>query len=48
MPEVGHDDFAGVDLTGKIAVVVSGGPANVSGALKSHAQGDRSRILACR
>jgi hypothetical protein len=48
MPEVGHDDFAGIDLTGKIAVVVSGGPANVSGALKAHARGDRSRILAER
>jgi Zn-dependent M28 family amino/carboxypeptidase len=48
MPEEGHDDLAGVDLKGKIAVVVSGGPDNVSGALKAHARRDRSRILAER
>lgn len=45
MPEAGHDDFAGVDLKGKIAVFVSGGPADVSGALKAHARRDRARLL---
>jgi Zn-dependent M28 family amino/carboxypeptidase len=44
MPEAGHDDFAGLDLKGKILVVISGGPANISGALKSHARSERSRI----
>jgi Zn-dependent M28 family amino/carboxypeptidase len=48
IPEAGHDDFAGVDLKGKIAVVVSGGPENISGALKAHARRDRTRILAER
>lgn len=48
MPEEGHDDFAAVDLRGKIAVVVSGGPDNVSGAMKAHARGDRLRVLAER
>ena len=48
MPESGHDDFAGVDLRGKIAVVVSGGPADISGALKSHARRDRARLLSER
>jgi Zn-dependent M28 family amino/carboxypeptidase len=48
IPEAGHDDFAGVDLSGKIAVVVSGGPENISGALKAHARRDRTRILAER
>jgi Zn-dependent M28 family amino/carboxypeptidase len=48
MPEAGHDDFAGVDLRGKIAVFVSGGPASVSGALKSHARAERARLLAER
>ncbi|HEU0134079.1 MAG TPA: M28 family metallopeptidase [Allosphingosinicella sp.] len=48
MPEAGHDDFAGIDLKGKIAVVVSGGPANVSGALKAHARRDRARLLSER
>jgi Zn-dependent M28 family amino/carboxypeptidase len=45
MPESGHDDFAGVDLAGKIAVVISGGPAEISAALKSHARSQRSRLL---
>jgi hypothetical protein len=46
LPEAGHDDFAGRDLTGKIAVVIQGaGPTELSGALKSHARADRSRLL---
>ncbi|HYJ30999.1 MAG TPA: M28 family metallopeptidase [Allosphingosinicella sp.] len=48
MPEAGHDDFAGMDLRGKIAVYVAGGPASVSGALKSHARAERARLLAER
>ena len=45
IPEAGHDDFAGVDLRGAVAVVISGGPANISGALKSHARDQRVRLL---
>ena len=45
IPEAGHDDFAGVDLRGAVAVVISGGPANISGALKSHARDQRARLL---
>lgn len=48
IPEAGHDDFAGVDLKGKIAVVVGGGPAEISGALKAHARRDRARFLSER
>ncbi|HEX8225830.1 MAG TPA: M28 family metallopeptidase [Allosphingosinicella sp.] len=48
MPEAGHDDFAGLDLKGKIAVVISGGPVDVSGALKAHARRDRARLLSER
>jgi Zn-dependent M28 family amino/carboxypeptidase len=48
LPEAGHDDFAGVDLQGKIAVVISGGPTDLPGALKSHARRDRMRILSER
>jgi Zn-dependent M28 family amino/carboxypeptidase len=48
MPEAGHDDFAGIDLNGKIAVVISGGPPEVSGALKAHARRNRVRLLAER
>jgi Zn-dependent M28 family amino/carboxypeptidase len=46
IPEAGHDDFAGLDLKGKVAVYISGGPAHISGALKSHARSERSKILA--
>ncbi len=38
LPEQGHDDFAGLDLKGKIVVVLAGGPSRLSGALKSHAR----------
>jgi Zn-dependent M28 family amino/carboxypeptidase len=46
LPEAGHDDFAGLDLKGKIVVVISGGPADISGALKSHARSERGKWLA--
>ncbi|HEY1875928.1 MAG TPA: M28 family metallopeptidase [Rhizomicrobium sp.] len=45
MPGRGHDDFAGQDLKGKIAVVLSGGPADLSGALKSNARSERNKDL---
>ena len=48
MPSVGHDDFAGVDLRGKIAVYVSGGPTTVPGSVKAHARAQRARLLAER
>lgn len=48
MPEAGYSDLEGLDLRGKIAVVVSGGPTEISGALKSHARRDRARLLAER
>lgn len=38
LPEQGHDDFADIDLKGKIVVVLAGGPKRLSGALKSHAR----------
>ncbi len=46
LPEAGHDDFAGLDVRGKIVVVLSGGPATISGALKSYARSERSTWLA--
>lgn len=46
LPEAGHDDFAGLDVKGKIVVVLSGGPAALSGALKSHARSERAKWLA--
>jgi len=49
LPEAGHDDLAGVDLRGRIAVAMAGnGPAGIAGALKSHARAERSRLLAER
>lgn len=37
LPEEGVDDFAGVDLKGKVAVVMRGGPSTLSGALRAYA-----------
>ena len=45
LPKLGHDDFAGQDLKGKIVVVISGGPAELSGALKSYARSERNKQL---
>ncbi|MBZ4410647.1 M28 family peptidase [Myxococcus sp. XM-1-1-1] len=47
IPEAGHDDLAGVDLKGKIAVYLQGGPAHVSGPLRAHhsSQAERTKAL---
>jgi len=42
----GYDDFAGLDLKGKIAVVISGGPDNISAPIKSDARAGRATKLA--
>lgn len=41
----GADDFSGVDLKGKIAVVISGGPADLPGPMKSANRSDRNKFL---
>lgn len=48
VPEMNYDDFAGLDLRGKIAVYVSGGPSSIPGPLSSHYQsaGERGKFLA--
>jgi Zn-dependent M28 family amino/carboxypeptidase len=38
VPEEGYDDFAGLDLKGKIAVIFAGSPAGMPSALAAHAQ----------
>jgi Zn-dependent M28 family amino/carboxypeptidase len=38
VPEMNYDDLAGLDLRGKVAVVLSGSPAEIPGALSSHYQ----------
>lgn len=37
-PDAGHDDLTGLDLTGKIAVYISGTPAGITGAPAAHYQ----------
>ncbi len=48
LPDQGYDDFAGLDLRGRIVVVLSGGPAELSGPLKANARFARTRLLAER
>ena len=38
VPEAKYDDLAGIDLKGKIAVMLAGGPKSIPGPLKSHYQ----------
>lgn len=35
-PEQGYDDYAGIDLTGKVALVFGGAPANFPPAIRAH------------
>lgn len=46
LPAQGHDDFAGVDLKGKIAVVIAGGPADIAAPVKAASRAARVRMLA--
>jgi len=48
LPKQGHDDFAGQDFKGKIVVVLSERPADLSGALKSNARSERNTELGVR
>ena len=48
IPESNYDDFAGLDLNGKIAVIFSGSPAQIPGALASHYQTMAERWKALR
>jgi len=43
IPEKNYDDFAGLDLKGKIAVSMQGSPAEMPGALASHYQSTREK-----
>lgn len=47
IPEAKHDDLKGLDLKGKIAVFLSGGPASIAGPLKAHysSAGERWKAL---
>ncbi len=48
LPSKGYDDLEGLDLKGKIAVVISGGPAEIAGPIKSNARFNRIEVLAKR
>jgi Peptidase family M28 len=43
VPEMKYDDFAGLDVRGKIVVMIGGGPSNIPGPLKAHYQNARER-----
>ena len=43
IPELDHDDFAGLDVKGKVVVHLSGSPRNVPGALSAHYQSAAER-----
>ncbi|MEZ5418896.1 MAG: M28 family metallopeptidase [Vicinamibacterales bacterium] len=48
IPEVGHDDFAGLDLKGKVVVYLAGAPPGVPGALSAHYQSAAERWATLR
>jgi Zn-dependent M28 family amino/carboxypeptidase len=48
VPEQKYDDLAGLDLKGKIAVVVNGAPSEIAGALAAHYQSSAERWKAFR
>jgi Zn-dependent M28 family amino/carboxypeptidase len=43
IPEVDHDDFAGLDVKGKVVVYLAGSPRSVPGALSAHYQSAAER-----
>ncbi|MEZ5293104.1 MAG: M28 family metallopeptidase [Vicinamibacterales bacterium] len=43
VPEAQHDDFAGLDVAGKVVVYLSGSPRSVPGALSAHYQSAAER-----
>jgi Zn-dependent M28 family amino/carboxypeptidase len=47
VPEMNYDDLAGLDLKGKVVVILSGSPSEIPGALSSHYQslGERWKAL---
>jgi hypothetical protein len=45
VPEMNYDDLAGLDLRGKVVLLLSGGPSEIPGPLRAHYQSERSQIL---
>ncbi|MCY1023302.1 M28 family metallopeptidase [Pyxidicoccus sp. MSG2] len=46
VPEAGHDDFAGLDLQGKVAVFLRGGPSGIAGPVRAHHASSAERTKA--
>jgi Peptidase family M28 len=46
VPELGYDDLAGLDLRGKIAVLIRGGPSEMPTSVKAHFQSPEVRANA--
>jgi len=44
VPELGYDDLAGLNLEGRIAVLLAGGPSTIPGPLRAHYQTRRERL----
>ena len=45
VPEMKYDDLAGLDLRGKVALLLSGGPSEIPGPLRAHYQNTRWEAL---
>jgi len=45
VPEMNYDDLKEIDLRGKVALVLTGGPANIPGPLRAHYQSNRWAAL---
>src|SRR5262245_60085105 len=45
VPEMNYDDLKGLNLRGKVALVLTGGPANISGPVRAHYQNNRWTAL---
>jgi Zn-dependent M28 family amino/carboxypeptidase len=45
VPEAKHDDLSGLDVRGKIVVLMTGGPSNIPGPLVAHYQSTRWEYL---
>src|SRR6266567_6972345 len=45
VPEMNYDDLAGLDLRGKVVLLLSGGPSEIPGPLRAHYQNTRWEAL---
>lgn len=48
IPSHGHDDFAGLDVKGKVAVYINNSPASLPGAIRAHFSSTAERAKALR